>query len=69
MALLFKMISGLTALVLLVVTLFGSIITLGGVLLSAIKILIIVIFIALVVAIILSILRDRSRRKRESAEF
>ena len=69
MAFLLKAIGGLTALVLLVITLMGSIITLGGFLLVAIKVLIIAIFVALVVSIFFFMLRDRSRRRSESVDF
>jgi hypothetical protein len=65
MAFLIKAIGGITALILLVITLLGSLITLGGFLLGAIKVLIVVIFIAVIVMIVFSILRDRSRRHRE----
>jgi len=69
MAFIFKAIGGLTALVLLAVTLFGSLITLGGFLLTAIKVLIIVIFLAVVILIGFSILRDRSRRRRDADDI
>ena len=65
MAFLIKAIGGITALILLVITLLGSLITLGGFLLGAIKALIVVIFVAVIVMIVFSILRDRSRRHRE----
>jgi L-asparagine transporter-like permease len=65
MALILKAIGGITALLLLIVTLFGSIVTLGGFLLAAIKVLIIVIFLSVVTMIIVSILRDRSRKRHE----
>jgi L-asparagine transporter-like permease len=65
MALILKAIGGIAALILLVITLLGSIITLGGFLLAAIKVLIIVIFLAVVTMIAFSILRDRSRKRRE----
>lgn len=69
MALLLKAIGGITALILLVVTLFGSLITLGGFLLTAIKVLIVVIFVAVLTMIVFSILRDRSRRRSESHDL
>ena len=69
MAFLLKAIGGITALILLVITLLGSIITLGGFLLSAIKVLIVVIFLAVLTLIGFSILRDRSRRRRETADI
>lgn len=69
MALILKAIGGLTALVLLAVTLFGSLITLGGILLTAIKVLIIVIFVAVVILIGFSIFRDRSRHRRDAADI
>lgn len=69
MAFLLKAIGGITALILLVVTLLGSLITLGGFLLTAIKVLIVVIFIAVLTMIVFSILRDRSRRRTEVRDF
>jgi amino acid permease len=69
MAIFLKALGGITALILLVITLFGSIITLGGFLLSAIKVLIVVIFLAVLALIGFSILRDRSRRRREAADI
>ena len=69
MAIILKAIGGLTAMVLLVVTLFGSLITLGGVLLTTIKVLIVVVFLAVVILIAFSILRDRSRRRRDAADI
>lgn len=65
MAFIIKAVGGITALILLVITLLGSLITLGGFLLGAIKLLIVVIFIAVVAMIVFSILRDRSRRRHE----
>jgi predicted lipid-binding transport protein (Tim44 family) len=65
MALILKAIGGIAALILLVITLLGSIVTLGGFLLAAIKFLIVVIFLAVVTMIAFSILRDRSRKRRE----
>jgi len=65
MAFLIKAIGGIAALILLVITLLGSLITLGGFLLGAIKVLIVVIFVAVIVMIVFSILRDRSRRHHE----
>ena len=69
MAFLLKALGGIAALILLVITLLGSIVTLGGVLLSAIKVLIVVIFLAVVTMIVFSILRDRSRRSREATDI
>jgi amino acid permease len=69
MALLLKAIGGITALILLVITLLGSILTLGGFLLAAIKVLIVVIFIAVITMIGYSILRDRSRRRHETGDI
>ena len=65
MAFIIKAVGGITALILLVITLLGSLITLGGFLLGVIKLLIVVIFIAVVSMIVFSILRDRSRRRHE----
>jgi len=69
MALILKALAGISALVLLAITLFSSLITLGGVLLVAIKFAVIAIFIAVLVMIVFSIVRDRSRRRHESVEF
>ena len=69
MALLLKAIGGITALILLVITLLGSILTLGGFLLAAIKVLIVVIFIAVITMIGYSILRERSRRRQETGDI
>lgn len=65
MALLLKAIGGIAALILLVIALLGSILTLGGFLLTAIKVLIVVIFVAVVALLGFSILRGRSRRRHE----
>ena len=69
MAFIIKALGGITALILLVITLLGSIITIGGFLLSAIKILVIVIFLAVIVMVVFSILRDRSRRRSEATNL
>jgi hypothetical protein len=69
MGLILKALGAITALILLVITLLGSVITLGGFLLGAIKILIIAIFLALLIGIIFTIIRDRSQRKREAQEI
>ena len=69
MGLILKALGAITALILLVVTLLGSVITLGGFLLGAIKILIIAIFVALLIGIVFTIIRDRSQRKREARDF
>lgn len=66
MALLFKAIAGVAALVLLVVTLFGQLMALGGVLLVAIKVVVVVIFLAVLTLVVFFILRDRFRHKRET---
>ena len=66
MVFLFKAIAGITALGLLIVTLFGQLLALGGVLLVAIKIAVIVIFLAVVTLVVFFILRDRCRHKREA---
>ena len=66
MALLFKAIAGVSALILLVVTLFGQLLALGGVLLVAIKVAVVVIFLAVLTMIVFFILRDRCRDKRET---
>jgi hypothetical protein len=69
MAIILKALGGITALILLVVALLGSILTLGGFVLTAVKLLIVVIFIAVTLLVIVFILRDRSRRRREPEEF
>lgn len=69
MVFLLKAIGGITALLLLVITLLGSIVTLGGFLLAAIKILIVVIFLAVLSLVLFSILRDRSRRHSETEDM
>ena len=66
MALLLKAIAGVTALVLLAVTMFGSVLALGAVLLAAIKVAIVLIFLAVLLLIIFFILRDLFQRKRET---
>lgn len=69
MALLLKALAGISALILLVVTLLGSIITLGGFLLTAIKVLTVVIFFAVLAMVVFSILRSRSRRRHEATNI
>ena len=69
MAFILKALGGIAALILLVITLLGSIVTLGGVLLTAIKVLIVIIFLAVVTMIVFSILRDRSRRRHEATDI
>ena len=69
MGLLLKAIAGIAALIAIVITLLGSVVTLGGFLLAAIKILIVAIFLALLIGIIFTIIRDRSNRRREANEL
>ena len=69
MAFILKALGGIAALILLVITLLGSLVTLGGFLLTAIKVLIVVIFLAVVTVIVFSILRDRSRRRQEATDI
>ena len=69
MAFLLKALGGIAALILVVITLLGSVITLGGFLLTAIKVLVVVIFLAVITLVVFSILRDKSRRRREAADF
>jgi NADH:ubiquinone oxidoreductase subunit 6 (subunit J) len=69
MAFILKALGGITALILLVVTLLGSILTLGGFLLTAIKVLIVVVFVAVLTLVIVSIVRDRSRKRREASDL
>ena len=54
------------ALILVVIALLKQLILLVGFLLTAIKIAIIVVFVALLAMIVLAILRDRSRKRRET---
>ena len=69
MPLLLKALAGISALILLVVALFGQLLTVAGVLLVAIKIAIVMIFFAVIAMIIFSILRDRSHRRREAEDL
>lgn len=69
MAILLKALGAIAALVAIVITLLGSILTLGGFLLAAIKILIIVVFLSVMTLVIVSILRDRSHRRHTSEDF
>ena len=69
MALILKALAGISALILLVITLLGSIVTVGGFLISAIKVLIVVIFFAVLAMVVFSILRDRSRRRSEATNL
>jgi hypothetical protein len=64
----FTKLGGLTALVLLIASLLGHLITLVGAVLVLLKIVIVVIFIALLILILLAIFRDR-RRRREPEEL
>jgi hypothetical protein len=69
MAFILKALGGITALILLVVTLLGSIVTIGGLLLTMLKVLIVVIFVAVLILVTFSILRDRSQKRREAREI
>jgi hypothetical protein len=69
MAILLKALAGISALILLVVTLLGSIVTLGGFILTAIKVLVVVIFVGVLTLIGFSILRDRLNRRREASNL
>jgi hypothetical protein len=69
MGLILKALGGITALILVVITLLGSIVTVGGFLLGAIKILIVAIFVALLIGILFTVIRDRSQRRRSAADF
>lgn len=69
MALILKALAGISAVVLLAITLFSSLIALGGVLLAAIKFAVVAVFIAVIVMIVFFIVRDRSRRRHEGADF
>jgi hypothetical protein len=63
MALLLKALAGISAAVLLIGSLLGSVLALGGLLLGAVKVLIVTIFVALLIFIIFSMLRDRTRKR------
>ena len=69
MVLLLKALGAIAALVAIVITLLGSILTLGGFLLAAIKVLIIVVFLSVMTLVIVSILRERSHRRRTPEDF
>ena len=69
MTLILKAFGVVTALILLVIAMLGHLIALGGFLLVAIKAAILTIFLALVVLMVFSILRDRSRRRREAEDM
>jgi hypothetical protein len=69
MALILKALGGIAALILLVVALFGQIITLGGFLLVAMKAVVLIVFLAVITMIVFSILRDRCQRRRELEEI
>ena len=69
MAFILKALGGIMALALLLATLFGSILTLGGFLLAAIKFLVVMIFISVLALMVFFIVRDRSQRRRESHDF
>lgn len=69
MALILKALAGISALVLLAITLFSSLIAVGGALITIIKFAIVLIFVAVIVMIVFSIMRDRSRRRREASTF
>lgn len=65
MALILKALGGIAALILLVVALFGQLITLGGFLLVAMKATVLIVFLAVLMMIVFSIIRDRCQRRRE----
>ena len=69
MTLILKALGAISALILLVIALFSSLIALGGVLLVAIKVAIIVMFLVLLGMILLSILGDRTRRRHEAQDI
>lgn len=69
MTLILKALGGISALILLAIALFSSLITLGGFLLVAIKVAIIVMFLVLLGMILLSIMRDRTRRRHEAQDI
>ena len=63
MVLLLKALAGIGAAVLLIGSLLGSLLALGGLLLGAVKVLIVTIFVALLIFIVFSMLRDRTRKR------
>lgn len=65
----FGRLGGVVALIFLVIALLRQLILLVSVLLTVVKIAIIVAFVGLLVMIVLAILRDRARRKREINEL
>lgn len=69
MALILKALGGIAALILLVVALFGQLITLGGFLLVAMKAVVLIVFLAVITMIVFSIVRDRFQRRRELDEI
>jgi hypothetical protein len=69
MTLILKAFGVVTALIVLVIAMLGNLIALGGFLLVAIKVAILTIFLALIVLMVFSILRDRSRRRREAEDI
>ena len=69
MTLILKALGAISALILLVIALFSSLIALGGFLLAAIKVAIIVMFLVLLGMILLAILRDRTRRRHEAQDI
>lgn len=69
MAFILKALGGIMALALLLATLFGSILTLGGFLIAVIKLLVLMIFIAVLALMVFFIVRDRTQRRRESHDF
>ncbi|MDQ1708026.1 MAG: hypothetical protein QOJ88_1237 [Pyrinomonadaceae bacterium] len=69
MAFIFKAVAGITALLVLIATLLGSLLTVGGFLLGALKVLIIVVFVAVLAMILFSTIRSRSHRRRETNDF
>ncbi len=60
---------GIATVILLVITLLKSLITFVAFLMTAIKIALIIMFVGLMLVIIMSILRDRGRRRREAEEI
>jgi hypothetical protein len=69
MTLILKALGAISALILVVIALFSSLIAVGGILLTAIKFAIIVMFLVLLGMILLAILRDRTRRRREAQDI
>ena len=65
----FGRLGGIVALILLVVALLRQLVVMFGFLLALIKFAIVMAFLVLIVMIVLAILRDRSRRRKEAEDL